>query len=115
MIKYTFWLLLVVILGGGSSLSAQTADGGIFGSGSTLSVKFRPSADITGIFTSGNFGIRWLSSLGAGVNLSGETGSFGYTNQGPKLLTAHMIILYMHQVTLSVVQLQHTLLAPNIH
>ena len=82
--KYSLWLLTVILLGGGIALNAQTADGGIFGSGSTLYVRFTPSADITGAFTGGNFGIRWLSSLGAGVNLSGETGTFGYINQGPK-------------------------------
>ena len=82
--KYIVCILLVIILGMGSNLSAQTADGGIFGTGNTLTVKFKPSADITGVFTGGNFGIRWLTSLGAGVNLSGETGTFGYTNQGSK-------------------------------
>ncbi|MDP2363200.1 MAG: hypothetical protein Q8M94_05470, partial [Ignavibacteria bacterium] len=76
--------LLVIIFGVCSYLSAQSADGGIFASGSILEVKFRPSADISGGFTSGNFGIRWLSSLGAGVNLSGETSAFGYVNQGSK-------------------------------
>ena len=79
------YVLIVIILGMGSYLNAQTADGGIFGSGSTLIVKFKPSADITGAFTGGNFGIRWLTSLGAGINFSGETGTFGYTNQGAKL------------------------------
>jgi len=82
--KYILCVLLIIIFGAGSYLSAQTADGGIFGSGNTLIVKFKPSADITGGFTAGNFGIRWLSSLGAGVNLSSETGTFGYTNQGAK-------------------------------
>ncbi|QQS37343.1 MAG: T9SS type A sorting domain-containing protein [Ignavibacteriales bacterium] len=82
-IKFPLLFLLSVMLLQ-ISVYAQTADGGIFGSGTTLTVRFRPSADITGGFTGGNFGIRWLSSLGAGVNLSGESSSFGYVNQGAK-------------------------------
>jgi hypothetical protein len=82
--KYSLFILLIIILGMGGNLFAQTADGGIFGNENTLTVKFKPSADIIGLFTGGNFVIRWLSSLGAGVNLTGETSSFGYFNQGPK-------------------------------
>lgn len=61
-----------------------TVVGGIFAGTNTLIIKFQPSINITGAFTSGNFGIRWLTSLGAGVTLSGETGSFGYNHQGVK-------------------------------
>lgn len=83
--KYILCVLLVTIIGFCSNLFAQPyADGGIFASGNNLIVKFKPSGNITGGFSGGNFGIRWLSSLGAGVNLSGETGTFGYVNQGPK-------------------------------
>ena len=85
--KYILCVLLIIIFVAGDYLYAQTADGGIFGSGSTLTVKFKPSADITGTFTQGNFGIRWLHSLGDGVNLSGESGTFGYVNQGAKALS----------------------------
>jgi hypothetical protein len=71
------------------------AQGGIYASGNTFTVKFRPTADITGGFTGGNFGIRWLTSLGASVNLSGETGSFGYVNQGAKTTSgAYTYIVY---------------------
>ena len=59
--KYIIFIFLSVILGEWSSMYAQTADGGIFGSGNTLIVKFKPSADITGGFTGGNFGSTLLS------------------------------------------------------
>ena len=93
--KYIFWVSILTIFGLGRYISAQTADGGIFGSGNTLTVKFKPSADITGAFTGGNFGIRWLASLGASVNLSGETSTFGYSNQGAKAInSSYYYIVY---------------------
>jgi photosystem II stability/assembly factor-like uncharacterized protein len=69
----------------GRTLSTQTTlDGGIWKSGNVLAVKFKPSATITGAFTGGNFGIRWKKSLGTGVNLSSESGAFGYVHQGAR-------------------------------
>jgi hypothetical protein len=62
-------------------LPAQTVQAGIFNpAGSTLSIKARPSEDVSGLFSGVNVTIRWLTSYG--ITLGSISSSYSIVAQG---------------------------------
>jgi hypothetical protein len=79
--RIVYFVVYLMLFGVVANLYAGTmkAAAGIYASGSTLIIKFKPNATVTGGYTGGSVGIRWLTSLGAGVTVSEASGSFGFS------------------------------------